>query len=393
MSRRRLLRSLRSLFALAPVLALAQTAACHRPPAQEQEVARPAPPKAEVWISKQQLVEAQIKIGPIDDQDVGDAVAASGRVTFDDQRVAHVYSPLSGRVSGIDARLGDRVHKGAPLAVISSPDLGQASADLSKAEADLVAAEHDFKRKTALHDAHAASAADLEASEDGFRKAKAERDRAAQKAKLLRGGEANAVTQGYTLVAPIDGEVIARAVSPGVEVQGQYGGGNAAELFTIGELDKVWVLADLFEMDLQRVKVGAKVSVSVVAYPGRTFEGTVDWVSGSLDPTSRTVKVRCVLANPDRALRPEMYATVRIAVGTQRSLAVSRTSVLRLGDELVVWVEKGETPDGLVRFERVPVAVEDTAGSQWYPLVKGPERGTRIVTSGGIILVGMLGSS
>ena len=92
-----------------------------------------------------------------------------------------------------------------------------------------------------------------------------------------------------------------RNINPGIEVQGQYSGGATQELFTIGEIDKVWVLADLYEMDLARVQVGAPAAVTVVAYPDKVFEGKVDWVSGMLDPTTRTAKVRCTFDNPDRA--------------------------------------------------------------------------------------------
>ena len=86
-------------------------------------------------------------------------------------------------------------------------------------------------------------------------------------------------------------------------------------------------------MDIARVKVGAKVNVNVVAYPGRTFEGRVDWVSGALDPTSRTAKIRCTFDNPDRLLKPEMYATVTISVEETKALALPKGAVLRLGDQ------------------------------------------------------------
>src|SRR5207253_9010213 len=131
------------------------------------------------------------------------------------------------------------------------------------------------------------------------------------KAALLRTGGLGGDSQTYTLIAPIDGEVIAGNVNPGIEVQGQYGGGVAVELFTVGELDRVWVFADLYEMDLARVNVGSKVVVKIVAYKDKTFPGKVDWVAGMLDSTSRTAKVRCTLDNPDKLLKPEMYATVQ----------------------------------------------------------------------------------
>ena len=196
--------------------------------------------------------------------------------------------------------------------------------------------------------------------------------------------------QGYTLTSPIDGELIARAVNPGIEVQGQYGGGTAVELFTVGELDHVWVLADVYEMDIARVKVGAKVSVQGGRVPREDVHGRVDWVSGALDPTSRTAKVRCTFDNPDRLLKPEMYATVTISVEETKALALPKGAVLRLGDQTVVFVEIGTTPDGRLKFERAPVQVDEGEASEWLPVQHGLEKGTKIVTQGAILLAGMI---
>src|SRR5262249_7304172 len=151
-----------------------------------------------------------------------------------------------GRVTKIEAQLGQRVAKGAPLAYIDSPDVGIASADLGKAQADLVAAEHEIARERELFEAHAGSQRDLEAATDNYAKAKAELERSKQKARLLRAGSVDAVTQGFVLRSLIDGEVTARNVYPGMEVQGQYSGGSV-ELFTIGDPDPVWILSDVFE--------------------------------------------------------------------------------------------------------------------------------------------------
>ncbi len=374
----------------AVALAGATAAGCHKSQASEAHPPQPAP--GEVWLTSDQMKEAKIEIAAVGLQNVDDTILTSGRVTFDDLRVSHIFSPVSGRVAHIDAQLGQRVKKGQPLATIESPDIGLASADLGKAEADLIAAEHDFNRQKELYASHATSQKEYEQSEDNFRKAKAELDRAKQKAYLFRtgGGAVNAVSQGYTLLSGIDGEVISRTLSPGMEIQGQYGGGTAVELFTIGELDRVWVLADVFEMDLARVTVGSKSIVKVVAYPGRIFEGRVDWVSGMLDPVSRTAKVRCTFENPEKLLKPEMYATIQISVDEKKALAVPRSSVLRLGDSTVVFVQDGQTPDGRIKFERLPVTVDEGEGSPWLPVSHGLDAGTKIVTNGAILLSGML---
>jgi cobalt-zinc-cadmium efflux system membrane fusion protein len=350
----------------------------------------PQPPAGQAWLSAQQIKDAQIAVQPVGVHPVGGAIVTSGKVTFDDLRVSHIFSPVTGRVTQILAQPGQRVRKEQPLAVIQSPDVGTAFSDLAKAHADLDAAEKDYKRQKELFEAHAAAQKDYEASKANFDKAKAELDRAQRKAHLLARGGADSVTQEYQLRSLIDGEVVIRNVNPGVEVQGTYGGGQAVELFTIGELDKVWVVADVFEMDLGQVKTGAHVSVKVVAYPNKLFEGTVEWVSGSLDPNSRTAKVRISVDNRERLLKPEMYATVSISVDARKALAIPRTALLRLGDQNVVFVQVGKTPDGLLKFERRPIAVDEEEGGDYLPVTHGLSDGEPIVTSGGILLLGMI---
>jgi cobalt-zinc-cadmium efflux system membrane fusion protein len=361
------------------------------------EVAVASPPSGEVWLTPGQVAEAKIEVAPIGEQVVDDTILTSGTVTLDDLRTGHVFSPVTGRVSNISAQLGQHVKKGEPLATIVSPDIGNAVSDVHKAQADLIAAEHDYKRKKDLFAQKAASAADVETSEDTERNAKAELERARQKEFLLRVGNVDSVTQTFTLAAPIDGEVLLRNINPGVEVQGQYTGGagnncipglttNAVcgELFTIGELDKVWVLGDVYEIDLARVHVGTSAMVTTVAYPGQVFSGKVDWVSGSMDPSTRTAKVRCTFDNPDGKLRPMMYSTVEISVDQRKALAIPRSSIVRMGEYKVVFVEVGEA-DGRVRFERLPVAVDESKASPYVAVKHGVEAGQRIVVNGASI--------
>jgi RND family efflux transporter MFP subunit len=206
---------------------------------------------------------------------------------------------------------------------------------------------------------------------------------------LLRGGGGQ-VTQGFALIAPIEGDVIARNVSPGVEVQGQYGGGTAVELFTIGEIDKVWVIADVYEMDIARVKIGSPVQVKIVSYPGKIFQSKLDWIAGTLNPQTRTVQVRCTFDNADKLLKPEMYATVSISVDQKKALALPHDAIIRMGDQTVVFVEVGKTADGRMKFERRPVSVDEGEGSKWVPVEHGVEKGQHVVVSGGILLSGMM---
>jgi cobalt-zinc-cadmium efflux system membrane fusion protein len=350
----------------------------------------PAPPPGEAWLAPGKALVAGIAVAPARVEELDRILAASGRITFDDQRVSHVFSPVNGRVVKLVALPGQRLRRGDPMAILASPDLGSVVSDYAKSEAALAQAEREYQRQKELFAAHAAAQRDLEGAEAGARQARAEVERAGEKARLLGGGKVQTVTQEFVLRSPIAGEVIARAANPGSEVQGQYSGGTAAELFTVGELDRVWVQADVFEIDLARVRVGAPISVEVVSFPGRRFTGRLDWISGAVDPATRTAKVRCTLDNPDRALKPEMYASVAIAVPGRRALAIPRGAVLRQGEQTVVFRQVGTTPRGELRFERWPVKVDDEGSDAMVAVLTGLAPGDRVVTAGGILLLGMI---
>jgi len=323
-------------------------------------------------------------------KDVDHAITVGGRLTFDDLRVTHVFSPVGGRISRLLAAPGQHVRRNGPLAVVLSPDLGSAFSDELKARADLVAAEHERDRQREMYALKASAARDLEAAQDNYERARAEYHRAEQKTRLLRQGALDSVSQAYVLRSPLDGEVIGRMANPGLEVQGQYSGaGNVVELFTIGNSDPLWLLGDVYETDLPYVKVGSDLVLRVSAYPQRTFHGKVDYIADVLDPVQRTVKVRCVLANPEGLLRPEMYGVASIAAPVQQAVAVPREAVLRLGDETMVFVEQAPGADGQVPFERRRVVANEQLAGDWVPVLAGLRPGERVATRGSIFLLGM----
>lgn len=367
-------------------IAALSTGCVSHPPAQP---ASEAPP-GEVWLTSRQVEDAHLEIEPADNRPVGGMIHAAGRVTFDDLRVGHVFSPVTGRITKIIAQPGQRVKKGEPLCVIQSPDLGGAVSDMAKAQASLFQAERDWKRQKNLLELHAAAQREYEMAESTYLTAKAETERAERKARLLRNAGLNAVTQEYILPSPLDGEVIMRGANPGLEVQGQYSGGSAVELFTIGELDRVWVLADVYEMDLSRVKKGAPVAVTVLSDPNETFPGSVEWISGALDPISHIAKARCSIDNPNGKLRPEMFGTATISVDPDNKFAVKRTALLLLGEQPVVFAQVGTTANGFLRFERKAIAVDEMADGSYVPVKNGVERNENVVVNGGMLLLGML---
>jgi cobalt-zinc-cadmium efflux system membrane fusion protein len=315
----------------------------------------------------------------VEEHDVDDVLVAAGRISFDEQRVAHVSSPVSGRVVRIDGALGQHVKQGQILALLRSPDLGDATSALAKAEADLIATEHAFERTKRLREGGGASDMVVEQTEDAWRGARAEVERAQEKVALFHAGRG--VTESYPLTSPIEGDILARTVTPGFEVQGTYSGGTLPELFTVGNLDDVWVFADIYETDLARVHAGQHVEVSVMG-TGKPYVGQVDYVADMLDPQTRTAKLRCTIQNPDHQLEPEMYGTVRVAVAPVQALAVPREAILHLAGQALVFVERGDAPDGRTRFERLPVLVDESGDKPFVPVEHGLERGEKVVAKG-----------
>ncbi|HET7826044.1 MAG TPA: efflux RND transporter periplasmic adaptor subunit, partial [Anaeromyxobacter sp.] len=351
---------------------------------------REAPPD-QAYLSEEQVRRAGIRVAAAEEEDLPDAISLAGRLAFDDLRVTHVFSPVTGRVTRVLARPGQRVKKGAPLAAILSPDVGSAAADLTKAEADLTQAYHQHQRQQELYEAHAGARRDLEAAENAWKKAKAEADRARQKMQLLHAGTVDRASQELVLTSPIDGEIVARNLNPGMEVQGQYSGAQSAvELFTIGDTRRLWVLAEAYEVDLPRVREGDPVEVQIGAVPGRPFRGTIDWVSDVLDPQLRTAKVRCAIDNREGLLRPEMYEAVTVRVPGRKVIAVPRPAVLRVGDDRIVFVRKGATADGRIAFERRTVSADEGRADGKVAVWSGLRAGDPVVVDGAILVLGAM---
>src|SRR5262249_41176570 len=269
-----------------------------------------------------------------------------------------------------------------------SPDLATAWSDLVKARADAVAAAHENERQRNLFEHGAGSERDYESARDNAAKAEAELERAELRLKLLHGSLETRATQEVLLRPPLAGEIVHRAATPGLEVQGMLASANVVqELFTVGEIDPIWVWGDVYERDLGRVRAGQSVAITSVAYPGRTISGTVDFVGPQLDPQTRTARIRCVVRNPERLLKPEMFVTLSIEIEKREALALPRSAVIKTGERQTVFVADGKTGDGRSRFLQRAVELDD-ADDGWVGVASGVKAGDRVVTSGAILLSG-----
>jgi cobalt-zinc-cadmium efflux system membrane fusion protein len=269
--------------------------------------------------------------------------------------------------------------------------VGQWVSEAVKARAELVTAQHEFQRQRDLYKGHATSKREMEEAESNWRKAKAELERAEQKTRLLGAGQVDRVTQEFILRSPLAGEVIERRANPGMELQGEYSGGESTKLFTIGDAGRLLVLGDIYEIDQPFVHAGDKVAVRFGVLRQKTFDGVVDWVSDVLDPETHTSKVRCIVDNPEHLLKPGMYATVEVRMPGAKMIAVPREAVLRVNDEAAVFVRTGEqTTDGRVVFQRRKVFVRLDSNTPLIPVYSGLSEGETIAVQHSILLLGML---
>lgn len=348
-----------------------------------------APPADEVWLSPAQVAASGLVVAPVARQTIEAPVLCAGKVTFDDERVARIAAPVSGRIAKIHAPLGAHVAAQGPLCSIESLELAQAVAAERGAQADMTTAKRAYERQRTLYEGHAAAQKDLEAAQTAWVQAEAEYLRSRQKSTLL-GGVSQISKDSYMLRSPLEGNVVATTAHPGSEVQGQYdAGANVAELFVVGDLDVVWAIADVFEMDTHQVDLGDAVEVDTVAYPNETFRARVDWIADAVDPNTRAVQVRCRLDNPDHRLKPDMFVRMRILADRPRQLALPRRALHRYQGHTVVFVaQQTLAPTGARRFIRRPVAAQEEAFGDILPVLTGLTEGEQVVVQGGVMLLG-----
>jgi len=283
-----------------------------------------------------------------------DSLRLPGRVVWNEDATVRVFSPFAGRVVRVIADVGRRVRKGDTLALISSPDFGQAQADARRAAADLAQAERAAARSADLVAHGVAAKKDLEAAQADVARARAESDRA--DARLVQyGADASAADQSFALRAPIGGVVVDRSLSPGQEVRPDQMLANApqlfAPLFTITNPTRLWVLVDASERDAAALRQGSSVCVRSDAL-SRDFPATITVVGSSVDPNTRTVKARAVVANEGGLLKAEMMVSVGLANAGPSSLEVPNGAVVSDGAKHVVFVAEGPG-----RFRRQEVSV------------------------------------
>ena len=316
-------------------------------------------------------------------------IDTDGKIAADDTRTTQVFSPYSGRVTRVFVKAGDTVQAGQPLFAVQAAEFTQGLSDLATAGAQLKLAQANEARLRALVPANGAPLKDLQQAQSDLAAAQATLAAARGRLKILGKSEAEIDAlqtkggAGETVVtAPISGVVVQRAIGVGQNI-GSVTNGGANPAFQISDLSSVWLVGNLREADAEQAKLGQPIVVKVLALPGRTFTGTVDYVAPTVDPATRRVTVRASLANRGHMLMPEMFANFALVTGAKaQAIVIPEDAVVFEGDEARVWIADPSHRTLELRQIRPGAATDDGK----IQVLSGLRPGELIVTSGSLFI-------
>jgi cobalt-zinc-cadmium efflux system membrane fusion protein len=319
-----------------------------------------------------------------------DELDLPGTVEAMPTRLVKLALPTTGRVRQVLVTLGDHVKSGQTLLTLETPDsstllaaLRQAHADVKSRQATVAKAQADLSRARDLLENRAIAQKEVLAAETvlaeataGLEQAHATQDDVTQRLQLL-GVDTSGHSSALAIHSPMDGDVIDISVAPG-----EYRTDTAAPVLSIADLARVWVVAAVPERSLGAVREGAKVTITLSAYPNRTFEGTVSRLSDTLDPETRTAKLIVELENPGHLLKPEMFARVRYAGSPKSVVRVPIGAVIQDEGRTSVFIERARG-----EFERRSVTLGPRNDNEVI-VTSGLTPGDRVVDGGTMLLMG-----
>jgi len=329
-----------------------------------------------------------LTVKPVEEMIFRTETVTDGYIAIDEDFTTAVFSPFSGRVNKVIAKLGDRVEKGTPLMSVEANEFIQAQSELIAARAQFDLAATNEKRQHELYDAQGAALKDWQQSQvelataEGNLAAVRNRLRILGKsdeeiASLERMEGAPAMRSESVVSAPISGTVVQRQVGVGQYIQA----GSANPVFSIGDLSHVWLVANVREVEGAHVRAGDAVEVHVLAYPERVFKAKISYVAPSIDPNTHRLAVRADVDNHEGLLKPQMFASFTILKGDDAlGIGVPQSAVVYEGESARVWVSR---TDGEVELRNIKTG---RTSEQMVEVVAGLSAGEQIVTSGALFI-------
>src|ERR1700674_3634013 len=321
-------------------------------------------PLAPVQISVERLQSIGVKFGVVERKPVQDEIRATGTVAIDEARLSYVQTRISGHIEKVFADATYQyVRKGQRLFTIHSPEL-------VVAEREYLLAKQNSKNlsQSTVPGVAEGVASLLDSSRERFEQWNIPEQ------EIVRLESTGQVADALAIDSPVPRYITELNALPNLNVQPE------TRLYTIADLSAVWVLAQIFQNDLARIRIGAPTSLSLDSYPGRAFRGKVDFIYPDVDMTTRTARVRLLFSNPNLTLSPGMFVNVTLQVPLGNQLVIPVSGVLQSGTRQIVFVDRGA---GYLEPREVQLGPQ--AGDQ-YIVLKGLKAGERIVTSANFLI-------
>ena len=266
--------------------------------------------KETVALGKFALSDSMQKIIKIDEvvtDHVEGMISLNGEVSYDQNNVVKVMPLVSGICQDVKVNIGDRVSQGQALATIKSSEAAGLQNDLVTAKTNVQIAQKSLEVAESMQEKGVASQRDILQAQSDLAKAQSDLNRVQSQLSII--GTSTVGGASVSLICPQAGYIVERKLNANQQIRAD----DASPLFTVSDLKRVWVMANVYEVDVEKIKVGEEVTVTTLAHPDKKFEGKIDYVSNALDPVSRTLQVRVVLDNPDYLLKPQMFARVGVS--------------------------------------------------------------------------------
>ena len=246
-----------------------------------------------------------LKFGKVQYEDVTHELNLYGKISYDQEKVIKIYPLAGGYIQNIKVELGDSIKKGEVLATMMSSDVVNLRKDLITSESNLIITKKNMDAAKDMYTSGIISEKDYITTSKEYQVALSDLKRNQELMNLYSGGGAK---QEYIIKSPINGFLVEKNVNSNMQVRAD----NGQNLFTISDLKDVWVIANVYETDIDKVKIGYPAIVTTLTYPDKKFIGEVDKIYNTLDPSTRSMKIRVKLHNPDYLLKPEMFANVEL---------------------------------------------------------------------------------
>lgn len=333
---------------------------------------------AESTVEAPAILQNKIVLETVSETVLQDSLRASGRISVNENHLAKIGPSISGRVLEVRANVGQTVSRGQVLAIMHSTQLSDAQANYLKAKSQVELKRLFVERSRKLYEEGIISLLNLKERESVLVEKEIEMNALADQLAVMgmhaddlqRLSRQKGVNSNTPITATINGSVIARHISVGQIVE------ISDELFVVADLSEVWVVAEVPEKSATTLELNAPADIEIPALAHQRLKGTLSFIAGTVDPDSRTIKIRVVLPNPGFRLKPEMLASIYIQQPSLPALTVAASAVIRDQNQDYVFVETAPH-----RYNLRAVSLDDEIDGR-RRVTSGLTLGEKVVTKG-----------